>query len=138
MLHISDAPLWETLAARDLKKVDLTAVISSAALKKLQNHEPVSLNVLMKISEALDVPIEKIIEFRHFSYSSTLVNTSQRIPETPHLLQEGHETRVKAGMMTGRIGGGASHFCWRRNELFRNEPCSQRTASFLHNPSHCI
>ena len=32
--------------------------------EKLQNHEPVSLNVLMKISEALDVPIEKIVEFR--------------------------------------------------------------------------
>ena len=42
----------------------MTAVISSAALKKMQNHEPVSLNVLMRISEALDVPIEKIIEFR--------------------------------------------------------------------------
>ena len=64
MLQISYASLWETLAARDMKKVDLTAVISSAALKKMQNHEPVSLNALMRISEALDVPIEKIIEFR--------------------------------------------------------------------------
>ena len=54
----------ETLAAREMKKVELTAVISSASLKKLQNHEPVSLNVLMRISEALDVPIEKIVEFR--------------------------------------------------------------------------
>lgn len=35
-----------------------------ASLKKLQNHEPVSLNVLMKICEALDVPIERIVEFR--------------------------------------------------------------------------
>ena len=50
MLQISYAPLWETLAARGMKKVDLTAVVSSASLKKLQNHEPVSLNVLMKIS----------------------------------------------------------------------------------------
>ena len=65
MLQISYAPLWETLAKRGTKKVELTAVISSASLKKLQNHEPVSLNVLMKISEALDVPIEKIVEFRH-------------------------------------------------------------------------
>jgi DNA-binding Xre family transcriptional regulator len=47
-----------------MKKVELTTMISSASLKKLQNHEPVSLNVLMKISEALDVPIEKIVEFR--------------------------------------------------------------------------
>ena len=65
MLQISYAPLWETLAKSGTKKVELTAVISYASLKKLQNHEPVSLNVLMKISEALDVPIEKIVEFRH-------------------------------------------------------------------------
>ena len=64
MLQISYAPLWETLAARETKKVALMAVISFASLKKLQNHEPVSLNVLMKISEALDVSIEKIVEFR--------------------------------------------------------------------------
>ena len=64
MLQISYAPLWETLAAREMKKVELTTVISSASLKKLQNHEPVSLNVLMKISEVLDIPIEKIVEFR--------------------------------------------------------------------------
>ena len=64
MLQISYAPLWETLAAREMKKVELTTVISSASLKKLQNHEPVSLNVLMKISETLDVPIEIIVEFR--------------------------------------------------------------------------
>ena len=64
MLQISYAPLWETLAKRKMKKVELTTMISSASLKKLQNHEPVSLNVLMKISEALDVPIEKIVEFR--------------------------------------------------------------------------
>ena len=64
MLQISYAPLWETRVKREMKKVELTTVISSASLKKLQNHEPVSLNVLMKISEALDVPIEKIVEFR--------------------------------------------------------------------------
>ena len=58
MLLISFAPVWETLAKREMKKVELTAVISSASLKKLQNHEPVSLNVLMKMSETLDVPIE--------------------------------------------------------------------------------
>ena len=47
-----------------MKKVDLKTVVSAAALKKLQNHEPVSLNVLLKICEALDVPIEKVVEFR--------------------------------------------------------------------------
>ena len=65
MLQISYAPLWGTLAARGMKKAELTAVVSSSALQKLKNNEPVSLNVLMKISEALDVPIEKIVEFRH-------------------------------------------------------------------------
>ncbi len=64
MLQISYAPLWEALAEREMKKVELTAVISSASLKKLQNHESVSLNVLMKIRKALDVPIENIVEFR--------------------------------------------------------------------------
>ena len=80
MLQISYAPLWETQVARGMKKVDLTAVISSAALKKLQNHEPVSLNVLMRICEALDVPIENIVEFYNIrQHMSTQVNTCQRI-----------------------------------------------------------
>ena len=81
MLQISYAPLWETLAKREMKKVELTTVISSASLKKLQNHEPVSLNVLMKISEALDVPIEKMNSgaFSIRQHMSTLVNTCQRI-----------------------------------------------------------
>ena len=88
MLQISYAPLWETQVARGMKKVDLTAVISSAALKKLQNHEPVSLNVLMRICEALDVPIENIVEFRRIcirQHKSTHVNTCQRIPAKRHI-----------------------------------------------------
>ena len=69
-----------------MKKVDLTAVISSAALKKLQNHEPVSLNVLMRICEALDVPIENIVEFYNIrQHMSTQVNTCQRIPAKRHI-----------------------------------------------------
>ena len=46
MLQVSYEPLWETLSARDMKKVDLKTIITPTALKKLQNHEPVSLNVL--------------------------------------------------------------------------------------------
>lgn len=64
MLQISYDLLWETLSARNMKKIDLKSIISPAALKKLQNHEPVSLNVLMQLCEALDVPIEKVVGFR--------------------------------------------------------------------------
>ena len=48
----------------NMKKVDLKEVISPAALKKLQKQETVSLNVLMKLCEALDVPVEKVVAFR--------------------------------------------------------------------------
>ena len=44
--------------------ITLKAIVSPAALKKLQNHEPVSLNVLMRLREALDVPVEKVVAFR--------------------------------------------------------------------------
>lgn len=64
MLQVSYEPLWETLSARDMKKVDLKAIITPAALKKLQNHEPVSLNVLMRLCEALHVPVENVVAFR--------------------------------------------------------------------------
>ena len=65
MLQISYGPLWETLAKRSMKKIELTAIISSAALQKLKNNEPVSLNTIMKVCEALDIPIEKVVEFRY-------------------------------------------------------------------------
>ena len=65
MLQISYEPLWATLARRNMKKIELTETISSAALQKLKNNEPVSLNTIMKICGALDVPIEKVVEFRH-------------------------------------------------------------------------
>ena len=64
MLQVSYEPLWETLSDRDMKKADLKAIITPATLKKLQNHEPVSLNVLMRLCEALDVPVEKVVAFK--------------------------------------------------------------------------
>ena len=65
MLQISYEPLWATLVRRNMKKIELTETISSAALQKLKNNEPVSLNTIMMICTALDVPIEKVVEFRH-------------------------------------------------------------------------
>ena len=41
----------------------LNATISSSSLAKLGKNEPVTLEVLMKICEALDVNIGDIIEF---------------------------------------------------------------------------
>ena len=64
MLQISYEPLWETLRERDMKKLELKEILSPAAMKKLQNVEPVSLNVLMKICGFLDVPIEKVVQFK--------------------------------------------------------------------------
>ncbi len=65
MLQISYEPLWETLAQRNMKKKELTTVISSAALQKLKNDDPVSLNTIMKICETLNIPIEKVVGFQH-------------------------------------------------------------------------
>lgn len=64
MLQISYEPLWETLRERDMKKLELKEILSPAAMKKLQNVEPVSLNVLMKICGFLDVSIEKVVQFK--------------------------------------------------------------------------
>ena len=64
MLQITYEPLWETLKEQDMKKLELKAILSPAAMKKLQNVEPVSLNVLMKICEFLDVPIERVVKFK--------------------------------------------------------------------------
>ena len=48
-----------------MKKIDLKdlAGISSSSLAKLGKNEPVTLEVLMKICEALDVNIGDIVEF---------------------------------------------------------------------------
>ena len=65
MLQLSYDPLWETLTTRGMKKVNLQSIISSAILKKLQNNEPVSLNVLMKLCETLDTSIDRVVSFRN-------------------------------------------------------------------------
>ena len=66
MLQLSYDPLWKTLATRDLHHVDLVrnGIITSAALKKLERDEPVSLKVVGQLCEGLGVRVEQVIEFK--------------------------------------------------------------------------
>ena len=66
MLQLSYDPLWKTLASRDLHHVDLVrnGIITSAALKKLERDEPVSLKVVGQLCEGLGVRVEQVIEFK--------------------------------------------------------------------------
>ena len=50
---------------RDLKKKDLQemAGISSATIVKLSNHENVSMDILLKVCDVLQVDVSGIIEF---------------------------------------------------------------------------
>ena len=63
---ISYDPLWETLRARKLSKIDLArrGIITPAALKRLQKGEPVSLNVLGNICVWLGVGPGDVVEFK--------------------------------------------------------------------------
>lgn len=64
-MEISYNKLWKVLIDKNMKKIDLKdlAGISSSSLAKLGKNEPVTLEVLMKICEALDVNIGDIVEF---------------------------------------------------------------------------
>ncbi len=57
--------LWKLLIDRDLKKKDLQgfAGISSATIVKLSNHENVSMDILLKVCDALQVDVCDIVEF---------------------------------------------------------------------------
>ena len=63
-MEISYNKLWKVLIDKNMKKIDLKdlAGISSSSLAKLGKNEPVTLEVLMKICEALDVNIGDIID----------------------------------------------------------------------------
>ena len=63
-MGVSYKKLFMLLVARDMKKKDLQelAGVSSSTMAKLAKGEYVSLEVLVKICVALDVPIEDIIE----------------------------------------------------------------------------
>ena len=64
-MEISYNKLWKVLIDKNMKKIDLKdlAGISSSSLAKLGKNEPVTLEVLMKICEALDFNIGDIVEF---------------------------------------------------------------------------
>lgn len=64
-MEISYNKLWKILIDKNMKKIDLKGLagISSSSLAKLGKNEPVTLEVLMKICEALDVNIGDIVEF---------------------------------------------------------------------------
>ena len=64
-MEISYNKLWKVLIDKNMKKIDLKEIagISSSSLAKLGKNEPVTLEVLMKICEALDVNIGDIVEF---------------------------------------------------------------------------
>jgi DNA-binding Xre family transcriptional regulator len=57
--------LWKLMIERDLKKKDLQemAGISSATIVKLSNHENVSMDILLKVCDVLQVDVSDIMEF---------------------------------------------------------------------------
>lgn len=64
-MRISYNNLWKLLIDRKMKKYQLRelAAISSNSIAKLGKDEPVSMEVLMKICDALDCNIQDICEF---------------------------------------------------------------------------
>ena len=66
ILQLSYDPLWKTLDDHGLHHVDLIrqGIITSAALKKLERDEPISLKVVGQLCEGLGVRVEQVIEFK--------------------------------------------------------------------------
>lgn len=64
-MGFSYVPLWVTLAERGLKKGDLRekAGLYGNTIAKMSKNQYVSMKVLDKICEALDVPIEKVMRY---------------------------------------------------------------------------
>lgn len=64
-MSISYKPLWHLLVEKKMKKLDLRDLVgmSNSTLARLGKDEPVTLEVLEKISIALDCRIENIVEF---------------------------------------------------------------------------
>lgn len=57
--------LWKVLIDKDMKKKDLVlaANVSWTSVTKMSKGENVSMNILMKVCEALDCNIGDIVEF---------------------------------------------------------------------------
>jgi DNA-binding Xre family transcriptional regulator len=57
--------LWKLMIDRDLKKKDLQAMasLSPATIVKLSNHENVSMDILLRVCDVLQVDVSDIMEF---------------------------------------------------------------------------
>lgn len=64
-MSISYKPLWHLLVEKKMKKLELRDLVgmSNSTLARLGKDEPVTLEVLEKISVALNCRIEDIVEF---------------------------------------------------------------------------
>ena len=64
-MSVSYNPLWHLLIEKKMKKGDLRALtgMSQSTLAKLGKNEPVTLDILEKITIALDCRVEDILEF---------------------------------------------------------------------------
>lgn len=64
-MKISYKPLWIQLVEKNMSKMDLlyASGISACTLAKFGKNEPVRLEILIKICEALDCRIENVVEF---------------------------------------------------------------------------
>lgn len=63
-MRIQYNKLWKILIDKNMKKVDLKDVtgVSSNSIAKLGKNEPVRMDVLMKIANALDCKVEDLFE----------------------------------------------------------------------------
>ena len=64
---VSYKPLWHTLIDRDMKKMELVEKVgmSRATLSKLNNDQYVSLEVLDRICEVLECPIQDVVKIEN-------------------------------------------------------------------------
>ena len=64
-MKISYKPLFRQLLELDMKKMDLlrTAKISTSTLANIGKNEPVKLEMLVRICQALHCRIEDVVEF---------------------------------------------------------------------------
>ncbi len=62
---ISYKPLWRTLFEREMKKTDLLDAvgISRGTLTKLSKNEPVSVKIIDRICEKLEIEVTDVVEY---------------------------------------------------------------------------
>ena len=65
MKLISYKPLWKTLVEREMKKTDLLDAvgISRGTLTKLSKNEPVSVKIIDRICEKLEIEVTDVVEY---------------------------------------------------------------------------